>query len=165
MPVDGDTYDVPAIIETAETRRRVHGQPQPQFGHREKFGNTAEKHREYSAVTHVAKDKGIPPFLILHVADHPDTSAQAFRLGTVLKAAGVKTTVFGAKETNHSKLNDNLGVAGDPATKVLLEFVEACLAADRFSGYAFRISSQPLRYTGRLMNGAASGAFVARRLT
>jgi acetyl esterase/lipase len=55
----------------------------------------------------------------------PDTSAQAFRLGTVLKEAGVKTTVFGAKETNHSKLNDNLGVAGDPATKVLLEFVEA----------------------------------------
>jgi len=31
-------------------------------------------------------------------------------------------------------------------------------------GYAFRISSQPLRYTGRLMNGAASGAFVARKL-
>jgi arylformamidase len=127
VPVDGDTYDVPAIIETAETRRRVHGQPQAQFGHREKFGNTPAKHREYSAVTHVAKGKGIPPFLILHVADHPDTSAQAFRLGAVLKEAGVKTTVFGAKETNHSKLNDNLGVAGDPATKVLTEFVEACL--------------------------------------
>ena len=25
VPVDGDTYDVPAIIETAETRWRVHG--------------------------------------------------------------------------------------------------------------------------------------------
>jgi hypothetical protein len=25
VPVDGDTYDVPAIIETAEARRRVHG--------------------------------------------------------------------------------------------------------------------------------------------
>jgi arylformamidase len=125
VPVDGDTYDVPAIIETGETRRRVHGQPQPQFGHREKFGSTQQKHREYSAVTHVAAGKNIPPFLILHVADHPDTSAQAFRLGAVLKEAGVKTTVFGAKETNHSKLNDNLGVAGDPATKVLLEFVDA----------------------------------------
>lgn len=125
VPVDGDTYDVPAIIETVETRRRVHGQPQIQFGHREKFGYTAEKHREYSAVTHVAKGKNIPPFLILHVADHPDTSAQAFRLGAVLKVAGVKTTVFGAKETSHVRLNDNLGVAGDPATKVLLEFVEA----------------------------------------
>jgi len=127
VPVDGDTYDVPAIIETEETRCRVYGQPLPRFGHREKFGNTAEKHRDYSAVTHVTKDKGIAPFLILHVADHPDTSAQAFRLGTVLKAAGVKTTVFGAKETSHSKLNDNLGVAGDPATKALQEFVDGCL--------------------------------------
>jgi acetyl esterase/lipase len=127
VPVDGDTYDLPAIIETEETRCRVHGQPQPRFGHREKFGNTAEKHREYSAVTHVAKGKSIPPFLILHVADHPDTSAQAFRLGTVLKAAGVKTTVFGAKETNHIKLNDHLGDAADPATKALVEFVDACL--------------------------------------
>ena len=72
VPVDGDTYDVPAIIETAETRRRVHGLPQAKFGHREKFGNDPAKHRDFSAVTHVAKDKGIPPFLILHVADHPD---------------------------------------------------------------------------------------------
>src|SRR5512135_1748968 len=50
VPVDGDTYDVPAIIETAETRCRVHGQPQPQFGHRQKFGNAPVKHREYAAV-------------------------------------------------------------------------------------------------------------------
>ena len=77
VPVDGDTYDVPAIIETAETRRRVHGQPQATYGHREKFGNDPAKHRDLSAVTHVAKDKGIPPFLILHVAEHPDTSAGA----------------------------------------------------------------------------------------
>src|SRR4051812_19601977 len=79
VPVDGDTYDVPAIIETAETRRRVHGQPQAKLGHREKFGNDPAKHRDLSAVTHVARDKGIPPFLIMHVADHPDTTAQAER--------------------------------------------------------------------------------------
>jgi hypothetical protein len=65
------TYDVPAIIETAGTLRRVHGQPQAKFGHRGKFGNDPAKHRNSSAVTHVAKDKGIPPFLILHVAEHP----------------------------------------------------------------------------------------------
>jgi hypothetical protein len=34
--------------------------------------------------------------------------------------------VFRAKETNHNKLNDHLGIADDPATKVLLEFVDAC---------------------------------------
>jgi acetyl esterase/lipase len=127
VPVDGDTYDVPAIIETAETRNRVHGLPQPTFGHRVKFGNDPEKHRDFSAVTHVAKDKGIPPFLILHVAAHPDTTAQAQRLGAVLKAAGIQTKVFGAKDTDHSKLNDNLGVAGDPATGELFAFVDGAL--------------------------------------
>jgi acetyl esterase/lipase len=123
VPVDGDTYDVPAIIETAETRRRVHGLPQAKFGHREKFGNDPAKHRDFSAVTHVARDKGIPPFLILHVAEHPDTSAQAQRLGNVLKAAGVPARVIGAKETTHSKINADLGLPDDPATKALWEFL------------------------------------------
>lgn len=127
VPVDGDTFDVPAIIETAETRRRVHGQPQAKVGHREKFGNDPAKHRDYSAVTHVAKDKGIPPFLILHVADHPDTTAQAQRLGSVLKDAGVPVTVFGAKETNHGKINADLGLPDDPSTKALFEFLGKAL--------------------------------------
>jgi CubicO group peptidase (beta-lactamase class C family)/poly(3-hydroxybutyrate) depolymerase len=125
VPVDGDTYDVPAMIETAETRWRVHGLPPAKFGHREKFGNDPAKHRDFSAVTHVAKDKGIPPFLILHVAGHPDTTAQALRLGNVLKDAGVPVTVFGAKETTHSKINADLGLPDDPATKALFEFLKA----------------------------------------
>ncbi|MBI3856974.1 MAG: alpha/beta hydrolase [Planctomycetes bacterium] len=127
VPVDGDTYDVPAIIETAETRRRVHGEPQAKVGHREKFGNDPEKHRDYSAVTHVAKGKGIPPFLILYVADHPDTTAQAKRLASVLKASDIPVTAFGAKDTQHSKLNDNLGTAGDPATKAIDDFLAGLL--------------------------------------
>lgn len=127
VPVDGDTYDVPAIIETAETRRRVHGQPQAKVGHREKFGHTAEKHRDLSVVTHVAKNRGIPPFLILYVADHPDTSAQAWRLDAVLRASSISSTLFGGKETNHSRLNDNLGTSDDEATKALFQFVDMCL--------------------------------------
>ena len=127
VPVDGDTYDVPAIIETAETRRRVHGQPPAKFGHREKFGNDPARHRDFSAVTHIARGKGIPPFLVLHVADHPDNTAQAFRLGAALKEAGVPVKVFAAKETNHNRLNDELGVEGDPASKELFAFVSAAL--------------------------------------
>src|SRR5713226_3947374 len=125
VPVDGDTYDVPAIIETSETRRRVHGLPQAKFSYREKFGNDSDKHRDFSAVTHVARDKGIPPFLILHVAEHPDTSAQAQRLGNALKGAGLPVTVFGAKETTHNKINADLGLPDDPATKALFEFLTA----------------------------------------
>jgi acetyl esterase/lipase len=124
VPVDGDTYDIPAIIETAETRRRVHGQEPAKFGHREKFGNSPEKHKDFSAVTHIAKGKGIPPFLVLHVANHPDNSAQAYRLGAVLKAADIPVKVFGAKDTDHTKINANLGTAGDPSTAELLVFIQ-----------------------------------------
>ena len=123
VPVDGDTYDVPAMIETAETRRRAHGEPQAKVGHREKFGNDPQKHRDYSAVTHVAKGKGIPPFLILYVADHPDTSAQARRLAAVLKAAEIPAVAFGARDTNHTKLNDHLGLPENPVTTKLFDFV------------------------------------------
>lgn len=123
VPVDGDTYDVPAIIETAETRRRAHGLPQAKVGHREKFGNDPAKHSDFSAVTHVAKGKGVPPFLILHVADHPDTTAQAQRLGNVLKEAGVPVTVFGGRETTHNRINADLGKPDDPATKAVFEFL------------------------------------------
>ena len=127
VPVDGDTYDVPAIVETDETRRRVHGLPQAKFGYREKFGNDAAKHREFSAVTHVARGKGIPPFLLLHVAGHPYVASQAERLGAVLKEAGIPVTVFAAKETTHVRINADLGLPSDPATKELFDFVAAAL--------------------------------------
>jgi acetyl esterase/lipase len=123
VPVDGDTYDVPAIIEVAETRWRAHGMPPQKFGHRAKFGSDPAKHYDFSAVYHVAKDKGIPPFLVLYVAEHPDTSAQAYRLGAVLKEAGVPVRLFGAKDTWHTKLNDDLGQPGDPATQALFDWV------------------------------------------
>ena len=56
-------------------------------------------------------------------ADHPDTTAQAQRLGAVLKEAGIPVTVFGGKETNHNKINADLGLPDDPATKALFDFV------------------------------------------
>ena len=127
VPVDGDTYDVPAIIEVAETRWRVHGLPPAKFGHREKFGNDPAKHRDFSAVTHVTKDKGIPPFLIVYVTGHPDVTAQAQRLANSLKEADVPTTLYGGKETTHVKINADLGLPDDPGTKALFHFVEKAL--------------------------------------
>ena len=41
-----------------------------------------------------------------------------------LKEAGVPVTVFGARETTHSKLNADLGKPDDPATKALVKFLE-----------------------------------------
>ncbi len=124
IPVDGDTYDLPAIITVAEIRAFMHGLPQPgKFGHRVKFGNDPEKHIDFSAVTHVAKGKDIPPFFIMHVAGHPDTTAQAKRLAAALKSAEIPVTLYGGKETTHNKLNNDIGLADDPGTKALTEFV------------------------------------------
>jgi acetyl esterase/lipase len=122
VPVDADTFDIPAIIEVAETRARVHHLPLPTYGHRQKFGNDPAKHRDFSTVTHVASNKGIPPFLILHIAGHPDTTAQARRLGAVLEAAGIPVKVVAGRETTHASINDRLGSADDPVTKELFAF-------------------------------------------
>lgn len=126
VPVDGDTYNIPLMIKTALDRRAAAGQPPPAYGHREKFG-TPEQHIDFSAVTHVKPGRGIPPFLVLHVADHVDTTTQANLLGAALKDAGIPVKVFGGKDTNHNKLNDDLGLPDDAATKELFEFVETAL--------------------------------------
>jgi arylformamidase len=124
IPVDGDTYDIPLEIATTSARRKALGQPEPKFGHYEKFGGDPAKHRDFSAVNHVSRGKGVPPFLLLYVADHPDTSAQAKRLASVLTEAGVPAKLFGAQNSEHSKLNDDLGLPDDPATKAMFEFAD-----------------------------------------
>lgn len=125
VPVDGDTYDIPKIIMTAEHRQAIYGGRMFTFGHRQKFGNDPEKHVDFSAVTHVAKDKNIPPFLILYFSGNPDTTAQARRLETVLKEAGIPVAVYGKQDSNHSRLNNDLGKPDDPATRELFKFVDA----------------------------------------
>jgi arylformamidase len=90
---------------------------------RQKFGNDPAKHRDFSTVTHVASNKGIPPFLILHIAGHPDTGAQARRLAAVLEAAGISGKVVAGREATHASINDNIGAPNDPVTKELFAFV------------------------------------------
>ena len=126
VPVDGDTYDVPLQVATAAARRKSLNQPDPKMGHPEKFG-PPDRQRDLSAVRHIARNKGIPPFLILHVADHTDTTAQAYRLWSELMEAGVPAKVYGAAATDHVRLDRNLGVAGDASTAELFAFVDAIL--------------------------------------
>jgi acetyl esterase/lipase len=124
VPVDGDSYDLPKIIMTAEHRQTLYGGKMFTFGHRQKFGNDPEKHIALSAVTHVAKDKGIPPFLLLYFSGNPDTRAQAERLASVLQAASIPAKSYGKSDTNHNRLNDDLGKPDDPATQEFYKFLD-----------------------------------------
>jgi arylformamidase len=125
VPVDGDTYDIPKIIMTAEHRQTLYGGRMFTFGHRQKFGNDPERHIDFSAVTHVAKGKGIPPFLLLYFSGNPDTRAQAHRLEAVLKASDLPVTAYGKRDSNHSRLNNDLGKPDDPATVEFYKLLDA----------------------------------------
>ncbi len=130
IPVDGDTYDIPKIIATAEHRQMVYGREMYTFGHRQKFGNDPKKHVDFSAVTHVAKGKSIPPFLLFYFSGNPDTLAQAHQLESVLKSADIPARAYGKSDSNHSQLNDDLGKPDDPATEELYKFLQPLIATD-----------------------------------
>jgi acetyl esterase/lipase len=114
VPVDGDTYDVPMQIRTVEKKRAD--------GYRRKFGDEASQ-KDLSPVTHVAKGKHIPPFLILHVADHPETKAQSQRLAKALQEAGVPATAYPAQGKTHETINSQLGLPDDKPTQALFAFL------------------------------------------
>jgi arylformamidase len=118
VPVDGDTYDVPMQIATVVERTAAI--------YRKKFGDEASQ-KDLSPVTHVAEGKGIPPFLILHVADHPETRGQSQRLVEALREAGVSARAFPAAGKDHGTINSDLGTPADEPTKALFEFVDGAL--------------------------------------
>jgi arylformamidase len=118
VPVDGDTYDVPMQIKTVEEKRAK--------SYKMTFGD-ADSQKDLSSVTHVAKGKNIPPFLILHVADHPETKAQSQRLVKMLQEAGISARAYPAEGKNHITLNEDLGLPGDKPTQEMWEFLRAVL--------------------------------------
>lgn len=118
VPVDGDTYDVPMQIQTVEQRRADI--------YKSKFGD-AERQKDLSPVTHVAKGKNIPPFLILHVADHPETKAQSQRLAKALRGVGVAANAYPAEGKTHGTINADLGLPDDKPTQALFQFLGGVL--------------------------------------
>lgn len=127
VPVDADTFDIPAVIDLATANRKAAGKPEPKYGHREIFGGTPELWADYSCTSHIKASKGIPPFLILYDAAAALTPDQARRLAEKLTADAIPVRNFGAKDTNHGKINADLGLAGDPSTAELLSFLKSVL--------------------------------------
>ncbi len=118
VPVDGDTHDVPLQIRTVEERRAKI--------YRSSFGDEISQ-VELSPVTHVAKGKNIPPFLILYVADHPETNAQTQRLVKSLQQAGVSVQAYPAEGKNHTTINSDLGQPDDRSTQEMFRFLDAVM--------------------------------------
>ena len=78
----------------------------------------------------MARGKGIPPFLLLYFPGNPDTRAQAACLNDMLKESGIPVAAYGKRDSNHSRLNNDLGKSDDPATEQFLKFLDANVDRD-----------------------------------
>lgn len=88
------------------------------------FGATEAEQRDASPVYHVARGKDIPSFLILHVADRPETRAQSHWLASKLEEAGVVARVLAGEGKTHGTISTDLGGADDPPTIELWKFLQ-----------------------------------------
>jgi arylformamidase len=122
--LDGAGYDIPRQVRQALL-------PRMKAMYTSVFTEDEATQKDASPVTHVAKDKGIPPFLILHVASRRDSKAQSDELAAKLRGAGVEATVFPAEGKTHATINRELGQPGDAPTKAVFEFLrEHCEKPD-----------------------------------
>ena len=115
VPLDVSAYDIPKRIQDVDdgissTFKTV-------------FGKDEASQRELSPVFHIAKDKHIPPFLILHVASREDTKAQAHWLAGKLAEASIAARVVAAEGKTHVTISTDLGGADDPPTLELWKFL------------------------------------------
>lgn len=130
IPIDGDTYDVPAVVAAGSR-------------HDSKFGELAEQ-QELSAALHVkaaAWQRGqcpIPPFLALHIygksdgSPHPSdnnycTAHQTRILADALGEAGVRCEVVGTANKDHVTLDSEIGKPGDFITSTVRSFLQSVL--------------------------------------
>jgi acetyl esterase/lipase len=116
VPIDVSVYDIPKRFQEAGST------PTATFA--AVFGETEEAQRAASPAHHVARDKHIPPFLILYVADRPETKSQSHAFAEKLRAAGVAAEVVAGEGKTHGTIGSDLGKPDDEPTKALAAFLK-----------------------------------------
>ncbi len=54
-------------------------------------------------------------------------TAQARQLAAKLQSAEIPVKLYGGRETTHGKINNDIGLADDPGTPSLIEFLNSVL--------------------------------------
>ena len=89
------------------------------------FSKDEKQQQAASPVHHVSAKKGIPPFLILHVAGRANSKAQSESFGKKLTDAGVSAKVIACEDKTHSTINRELGKENDQPTTDITKFIKA----------------------------------------
>jgi len=117
--LDGGTYDISAAIRD---NPRKDGNLTPVFG------RDPAVWKQASPFFHVAKGKGIPPFLVIYVATRLDSHAQSEALVKALVDAGGSAVLRAAANKTHASLNKDLGQPDDEPTNQVFSFLRGQLA-------------------------------------
>lgn len=113
--LDGAGYDVAANMAANDGEAgRLY---------RNAFGTDPDRQRALSPVTHAGAPNA-PAWLILHVAERAASTQQSRLLGEQLLAAGASVDLVGVSNTDHGRLNRDLGAPGDVATAEVARFLE-----------------------------------------
>ena len=116
--LDGAGYDIPRQINQALL-------PRMKAMYTKVFTEDEKTQKDASPITHIARGKGIPPFLILHVASRRESKAQSEGLAAKLREAGVEARVSPAEGKTHLTINRELGEPDDAPTKEVIEFLRS----------------------------------------
>ncbi len=117
VPVDTAAYDVVKRAASA-------GDAAQATKAKEIFGIDEAAQREVSPITYIGKVKSIPPFLILHVADRPDSTAQSKLFAKSLQDAGISAALVPAEGKTHGTINSELGLPTNKPTLAVFDFLE-----------------------------------------
>jgi acetyl esterase/lipase len=116
--LDGAGYDIPGQIRQTLL-------PRLKAMYTNMFTEDEATQKDASPITHVARGKGIPPFLILHVASRRDSKAQSEGLAEMLREAGFEAKVVPAEGRTHLTINRELGEPDDIPTKEVFAFLQS----------------------------------------
>jgi arylformamidase len=107
IPLDTNAYDA---------QKQVDESPSDLYAN--VFGTDEAMQRDASPIYHIAKDKGIPPFLIFYSSGlgnqpNPNRPLAANAFAGALKKAGIPAEVVDASDRNHGQINQRFGELGD----------------------------------------------------
>jgi arylformamidase len=105
--LDGAGYDVAAHMQLTPNRDTIASDM-----YRAAFGDDPQIWADASPLLHVARGKGIAPFLIVHT-DRAKAVRQSQRLAAALRAAGGQARLYRASGLSHIEVNRSIGAARD----------------------------------------------------
>ena len=119
ISLDTQAYDLTAVMPNLQyTDRGVYPNT---------FGNDPEFWKSMSPQLFLAPDKNIPPFIVAYTGKQPTRTDYSTNFHAALQENGIPTLLIPAMDKSHGQINEELGLADDPVTQAIFEWLDTIL--------------------------------------